>query len=256
MRFSVCLDMMFQYTDFYDRFAECKKSGIETVEFWKWSNKDLSRVEMLLRENDLSFSIFNIDSRNEKLSYDLSRGILNAGRVEEFISALRESIPIYHRLGATGMIVLIGEKNDLPYTVQMQNITRCLLAAKPIVEAEGVTLLLEPLNDIDRKNYFLPRAKEVLELIRVADSKRIKLLFDLYHEQMMGEDPLPTLKNNIDVIGHFHVADVPGRHEPGTGKVDYQRLLTAVRDSRYDGYVGLEYRATRPDGETLQWMKE
>lgn len=248
--------MMFKYADFYDRFGECKRGGIDTVEFWKWSNKDLGKVEELLKENELSFSIFNIDSADEKLSYDLSRGILNAGRADEFVGALKESIPVYKRLGANGLIVLIGETRDEPYEVQMANIAKCLEAAKPIAEEAGITILLEALNDIDRKNYFLPRTKEVIELIRAAESDNIKLLFDLYHEQLMAGNLINTLRENIDVVGHFHVADAPGRHEPGTGEINWRNVLSAIRDTGYDRYVGLEYFATVRDGETFGFIEE
>jgi len=79
MKLSVCVDMMFSYCDFYDRFLEVKNCGIDTIEFWKWTNKDLDKVI----ESGMDVSIFNIDSTDESLSYDLSRGILNDGRVYE-----------------------------------------------------------------------------------------------------------------------------------------------------------------------------
>ena len=106
---SCCIDMMFSEFDFYDRLHEVKKCGIDTVEFWKWTNKDVDKIKNILDKNQMRLSIFNIDSTNEVLSYDLSRGILNAGRAEEFVSALSESIPVYKKLGASAMIVLIGE---------------------------------------------------------------------------------------------------------------------------------------------------
>ena len=80
--------MMFAEMDFYKRFEYAKKCGADAVEFWKWSNKDIAKVKVELVKNELSFSIFNIDCKDEKLSYDLSRGILNAGRKEKFVSAL------------------------------------------------------------------------------------------------------------------------------------------------------------------------
>ena len=86
--------MMFSEFDFYDRINEVKKCSINTVEFWKWTNKDIDKVKCLLDGNKMNLSIFNIDSTDEALSYDLSRGILNSGRADEFVSALGESIPV------------------------------------------------------------------------------------------------------------------------------------------------------------------
>ena len=249
---SCCIDMMFSEFDFYDRIGEVKKCGINTVEFWKWTNKDIDKFKRLLDANKMHLSIFNIDSMDEALSYDLSRGILNAGRADEFVSALKESIPVYKKLKASAMIVLIGE--NAPYSEE--NVLKCLNAAKPICEAENVTLVIEPLNDIDRKGYSMPYAKPVFELLKKINSPNIKILYDIYHQNMMGNFSMEDIRENIDLIGHFHVADVPGRHEPGTGSVDYAAVLSEISKLPYKGYIGLEYRATKSDGETFGFLRE
>ena len=116
MKYSACIDMMFPQFDFYDRFREVKRAGLSAAEFWKWSNKDLSRVKEELQKNELSLSIFNLDSRNEALSYDLSRGILNAARKEELIDAFYESVEVCRSLSAHAMIVLIDERRSFKGT--------------------------------------------------------------------------------------------------------------------------------------------
>lgn len=256
VKYSVCIDMMFSDYDFYDRFKMAKKSGADAVEFWRWSIKDLEKVSEELENNGLSFAIFNMDSEDETLSAELLRGILNQGRKEDVKKALIESIPVYKRLGAAGMIVLIGETLDIPYDEQIENIKECLRYVAPIAEKEGITLLLEPLNDFDRKNYFLPRAAEVFEIIREIGSPNIKLLFDIYHEQLMRGNLINSINENIDSIGHFHVADAPGRHEPGTGEINYPNVLKAIENTAYDRYVGLEYRATIPDEKTFGFINK
>lgn len=248
--------MMFAEMDFYKRFEYAKKCGANAVEFWKWSNKDIVKVKEELVKNELSFSVFNIDCKDEKISYDLSRGILNAGRKKEFILALKESIPVYKELNANGMIVLIGETLDIPYEEQIDNIVKCLKAAVPIIEKENITLLLEPLNDIDRKNYFLPRSKEVFEIIRKVNSPNIKILLDLYHEQLMAGNLMNTIKEKILHIGHIHVADVPGRHEPGTGEINYKGILECLKELNYENYVGFEFRSTIDSEGLVKYMEE
>ena len=242
--------MMFAEMDFYKRFEYAKKCGADAVEFWKWSNKDITRVKEELAKNELSFAIFNIDCKDEQLSYDLSRGILNAGRKDDFLLALKESIPVYKELNATGIIVLIGETLDIPYEEQIVNIVKCLEAALPIIEKENITLLLEPLNDIDRKNYFLPCSKEVIEIIKKVNYRNVKLLLDLYHEQLMAGNLINTIKENSPYIGHIHVADAPGRHEPGTGEINYKGILELLKELEYKNYVGFEFRSTI-DSESL-----
>ena len=243
---SCCIDMMFAYCDFYDRFDEVRKCGIDAVEFWKWSNKNIKKI----KDSGMKISIFNLDSSDEKLSYDLSRGILNDGRCSDFLRALDESIPVYNALGAEAMIVLIGE--NAPYNEE--NVYKCLNAAKPVLEKNNVNLIVEPLNDIDRVGYSMPYAKPVFDLLRKLDTPHIKMLYDIYHQNMMGDFSMEDIKSNIDIIGHFHIADAPGRNEPGTGKVDYASIIKEIKNLPYNGYIGLEYRATKKDGETLSFL--
>ena len=240
--------MMFSYCDFYSRFDEVKKCGIYTIEFWKWSNKIISKIQ----ESGLNVSVFNLDSSDEELSYELSRGILNDGRVDDFLQALEESIPVYKAFGAKAMIVLIGE--NAPYNEE--NVLECLNAAKPMLNEYDVNLVIEPLNNIDRVGYSMPYAKPVFELIRKVNSPHIKMLYDIYHQSMMGDFSMDDIRENIDIIGHFHIADAPGRNEPGTGKVDYISIIKDIKSLPYDGYIGLEYRATKKDGETFGFLKE
>lgn len=257
MKISACIDMMFSNMDFAERIKYVSDCGLNAIEFWKWTNKDIDSICKLKEKYGLSFSVFNIDCKDEKLSYDLSRGILNKGRVEEFLSALEESIPVYKKLNANAMIVLIGETlEDISYEEQIENVYKCLKAAAPIAEANGITLVVEPLNNIDRENYFMPYVKPLFEVLDRVDSPNIKMLYDIYHQNMMGDFSLEDIKNNIHRIGHFHVADCPGRHEPGTGKVDYVKILSEIAKPDYNGFIGLEYRATIPDQETFGFLKE
>lgn len=251
-KISCCIDMMFQNYDFYSRFEAVKQCGINTVEFWKWSNKDINRVAEILQEKKMELSIFNIDSRDESLSFRLSRGILNEGDVNGFLTALKESIPAYKKWNAKAMIVLLGEKqNYCP-----EQIYRCLDAAIPILEREQIDLVVEPLNSYDREGYVMPYVQPVLELLRKISNPHIKLLYDIYHQNRMGDFSLDEIRQNLDLIGHFHVADAPGRHEPGTGNVNYPAILKGISSYGYSKYVGLEYRATKNDEETLGFLKE
>ncbi len=257
MKFSACIDMMFQYKEFPDRFAEVKNCGIDAVEFWKWTNKDMDLVCEKLAENSLAFSIFNIDSTNESLSYDLSRGILNKGRKKELVDAFYESVPVYKRLNAGGMIVLIGERIDgMSDEKQNENILECLCEVAPHAEKENINLFVEPLNAVDRQNYYMPYSAPLFDILRKVGSKNVKMLYDIYHQQTTEGHLRATIHENIDLIGHFHVADSPGRHEPGTGDINYPGLLSSIATLPYDGYIGLEYRATKNDSETLGFLKE
>lgn len=257
MKFSVCIDMMFSYLDFYDRFAAVKKQGIDAVEFWKWSVKDVEKTARLLKENDLALSLMNIDVKDEALSYDLSRGILNLGRADDLIRAIEESAPVCDALACRNLIVLIGEnKEGMTYEEQRENVFSALAKAAPYAEENGITLLVEPLNAYDRKNYFMPQSDPLAEIIRRVASKNVKMLFDIYHQQRTEGNVTERIDKSLDIIGHFHVADSPKRTEPGTGELNWKNILSHIKASGYDGYVGLEYRATKPDELTLGFTKE
>lgn len=257
MKFSVCIDMMFAHHDFEDRIAAVRGAGLSAVEFWKWTNKDIDRVCRELFDNKMDFAIFNIDAKDEKLSYDLSRGILNAGRKQELLAALKESAPVYKKLGAGAMIVLVGETIDgMSREQQIENVYECLSYVKDYAEEEGITLIVEPLNATDRQNYFMPEAGVLMDILRRVNSPRIKMLYDIYHQHMTGDFDMAFIRENLPFIGHFHVADCPGRHEPGTGEVDYVSILSEIAKMGYDGYVGLEYRATVPDEQTFAFLEK
>lgn len=257
MRISTCIDMMFSCFDFDLRIGAAQRAGLDTVEFWKWTNKDIDKISTELKSRDMRLSVFNIDSTDEKLSYDLSRGVLNAGRKEELLEALKESAPVYKKLGACGMIVLVGETIDgMSREEQTENVFECLEYVKGYAEKEGITLVVEPLNATDRKNYFMPEADVLMGILRRVNSPNIKMLYDIYHQHMTGDFDMEFIRKNIDFIGHFHVADCPGRHEPGTGKIAYISIIREISKLDYNKYIGLEYRAMRADEETLGFLEE
>jgi hydroxypyruvate isomerase len=257
MKVSCCIDMMFSDKAFADRISSVAKCGLDAIEFWKWTNKDIDEVVKLKNKYNLVFVVFNIDSSDEKLSYDLSRGILNAGRVDDFLKALQESMPIYKRLNASAMIVLVGETiSNMPREEQIENVYKCLKAAAPLVEANGITIVVEPLNDVDRQNYFMPYANDLMDILNRVDSPNIKMLYDIYHQHVMGDFSIDFIKSHIGRIGHFHVADFPGRREPGSATVNYVPIIKEINKTDYKGFIGLEYRATKPDSETFGFLRE
>lgn len=257
MNFSVCIDMMFGKYEFYERFEAVKRTGIDTVEFWKWSNKDIYKVSTLLKEHGMKLCLMNIDSKNAGLSNDLSKGILNRKRSGELIGAIEESTSVCEKTGCFSLIVLIGENDEkLNYCEQKENIYDTLEKAAPYAEKYGITLMVEPLNAYDRKNYFMPESDPLAEIIRKVKSKNIKMLFDIYHQQRTEGNVIERIEKNIDIIGHFHVADSPKRTEPGTGELNYSNIFRFIEKTGYKGYTGLEYRATLDDELTLGFTGE
>ncbi len=116
-----------------------------------------------------------------------------------------------------------------------------------LAKAADITLVLEPLNNlVDHAGYWLKSSQVGFELIRKVNSPNIRLLFDIYHQQVTEGNIIDSLTGNLDVIGHVHVADVPGRHQPGTGELNYTNILRKLNEAGYEGFVGIEFEPTIP----------
>lgn len=125
-----------------------------------------------------------------------------------------------------------------------------LKALAPLAEEAGVTLVLEPLNNlVDHAGYWLKHSDVGFELIRKVGSPNLKLLFDVYHQQVTEGNIIERITKNLDAIGHIHVADVPGRHQPGTGELNFKNIFGEIRHSGYDRYIGFEFA---PTGDSQQ----
>lgn len=253
MNFSICLDMNYAQLPFERRIEKAKLLKVDSIEFWKWTDKDID----LIRNSGLNVSIFNLCSKDEDLTFDLLKGILNTNRKKDLLKAIKESASVYKELNAKGMIALIGEKSiNLSYEEQINNIKGSLLYVKPYLEENNINLFVEPLNDIDRKNYFLPYATPLFEILKEVNSKNIKMLYDIYHQNMMKDFSLEEVLENIELIGHFHIADCPGRQEPGTGHTDYIRILKEIKKSSFKGYAGFEFRQLNEDFDLNKFIEE
>ena len=249
--------MMYPEYDFLDRINAAKADSVNAIEFWKWSNKDVDAIVKRSVETGLKVALMNIDSSDEKLSYDLSRGILSHGRTAEFISAVTETAPVLKRLGASKMIVLAGDRDEnISNEHTLENIFNVLSAAAPVAEELGVTLLLEPLNTFDRDTYVMPYSKDAFDIVKGISSPSVKLLLDLYHTQRMEGNLTNILESNIKHIGHFHVANSPFRCEPDFGEIDYRSVLEAIESTSYSDYVGFEYRVKNSGFSLGKYIKD
>jgi 2-dehydrotetronate isomerase len=121
--------------------------------------------------------------------------------------------------------------------------------------AAGKTIVSEPLNTRDKPGYFISRSDDVVSMIREIGHPNLKLMFDVYHVQIMEGDVTKRLEQHFDVIGHVQIAAVPSRNEPDEGEVSYAHVFAALRRLDYKGYVGCEYKPRGKTGEGLGWMK-
>ena len=178
------------------------------------------------------------------------------------MSSIALSLEKAREVGSPGLFLLTDELAEdrsvrfqypeLTTEEKYESVLEGLKAIAPLAEEAGVTLLLEPLNSlVDHAGYFLDRSALGFELVRAVDSPRIKVLYDIYHMQVMEGNIIQTLTGNLDVIGHIHVADVPGRHEPGSGELNYANIMEALCQADYDKYVGFEFDPKAPSDEAV-----
>jgi hydroxypyruvate isomerase len=186
-------------------------------------------------------------------------GLVNPRERQGFLRELGASIEAAKKMDCKQLVVLTGnELGGIPRSEQMANAVAALREAAPLLEKNGVTAIIEILNTyVNHAGYFLYRVRDGAELVDHVGSPNVKLLFDIYHVQIMEGNLIENIRTNIDRIGHFHVGDVPGRHEPGTGEINYRNVFKAIYElgDRFQGSVALEYSPLAPLEEDLAAMR-
>ena len=140
-----------------------------------------------------------------------------------------------------------------------RQLTRATLVANlryaaQALDAIGATALVEPLNRIDTPNFLIGTTAEALALIDQVGAPNLRLQYDVYHAQRSEGNVIATIRAQIARIGHVQIADSPGRNEPGTGELAYERILPVFDELGYDGWIGLEYRQSKPAPQTFSWI--
>lgn len=245
--YSACIELLFREEEqFPDRIRAAKAAGLDAVEFWSWSNKDLDAVKAALDETGLPLAGI--------LCEPISR-ITDAEIHPIFIKGVRASLVAAIRLGAPMIIAQAGDdRPGVPREAQHAALVKVLKEAADILKGSGVTLALEPLNDrIDHPGYYLTSTVEGLDIIDEVDRPEIRLLYDIYHSAVMGEHIEEVLDGRLDRVVHVHLADTQGRHEPGSGSLDWQARLHWLEEHGYTGLVGLEYKPTVATIESLKF---
>ncbi len=186
-------------------------------------------------------------------------GLVNPREREAFLREVNATIEAAKQMGTKQLVTLTGnELGGMPRSEQMSNAVAALREAAPILEKNGMTAIVEILNTyVNHAGYFLYYVRDGAELVDRVGSPNVKLLFDIYHVQIMEGNLINNIRANIDRIGHFHVGDVPGRHEPGTGEIDYRNVFKAIYElgDRFQGATALEYSRVAPLEENFAAMR-
>lgn len=248
MHLSACIEMLFvmETPDVVERMRLATEAGFDRVEFWHWRNKDIAAIDKARRELGLSIA---------GLLAEPVANLTDPACHDEFFAGLEQSIAVARRLEAPLLIAQAGNQlPGKPRAEQHQAIIAALGRAADLLAGTGVVLALEPLNTrIDHPGYYLFSTEEGLDIVDAVGRPEIKLLYDIYHSMVMDEEPSGVLAGRVDRIAHLHIADHPGRHQPGTGGLALADALAWIEGAGYAGAVGLEFQ---PKGATLSAVAE
>jgi hydroxypyruvate isomerase len=233
-KYAVNVEMWWRELPFIERINAAADAGFTHIEFWPWQGKDIDAIDKVCKERDIEVAQFT--------AWGFVPGMNNPKNHEKFIEAIKKSCEIAKQLNCKRMTVVGG--NNQPNMTQeemLQNIIDALKLVKPIVEKEGIMLILEPMNiRVDHKGHCLYGSEDAVRICREVDSPMIKINWDLYHMQISEGDLCGHLREGIDQVGYIQVADHPGRHEPGTGEIYYPRVFEELSKLGYQGPIGLE----------------
>lgn len=251
MKLSACIEWLFsdETNDLAERIHLAHRAGLDAVEFWLWNNKDLNAIAGALEETGIALTGFVAEPMLPLTDPD---------NKEKFLAGLQESITVAQRLGAKILIAQAGDDLEgMSRLEQRKALVECLKAAAGILEGTSLKLGMEPLNTlIDHKGYYLGSTKEAIEIINEVDRPEIGIVYDLYHSYVMGEAIEDVLRDGVHHIVHAHVADHPGRNDPGQGEIDFSKRLGWLFSNGYEGAVGLEYKPAANTGEGLEHVRQ
>ncbi|GAB3687124.1 hypothetical protein GCM10028857_19890 [Salinarchaeum chitinilyticum] len=232
-------------------------AGVDAVELLDLG--ELSPGEAADHAADHGIEIAVLQGVGETVTIDdATPAIADPGSVEQSIADLERSIEIATAAEARNVLLLVGQRQPtLGRHEQRSAIVEVLRAVAPAAADAGVTIVPEVLNAVDdHPGYLLTDPGEAYSIAEAVDSSAVGFLFDVYHHQRQHGNVLSTIEATLDHVEHVHVADAPGRNEPGTGELAIERILRELDALDYDGYVGAEFDATGDPDEALREMVE
>jgi len=243
-RLSVMLWTVFIDLSFEQRLEKVAEAGYRYVqlvgEYEKWSEDDFNRANAKRKQLGISFDA----------TAGLRHGLSNPAEREALLADLREALGSMEKVDCPSIILLSGDVvPGMAPEVQHQSCIDGLKAAARLIEGKKIAgtpvqLLLETIDREENPRYYLTSAAEAFEVVKAVNHPQVKFLYDFFHEQIAEGNLIEKLEKNIQHVGVAHIADVPGRHEPGTGEINYQNIFRKLGELKYDGVVAMEFLPT------------
>ena len=242
MRPCVVLPCFFRNTDFCDAIRKVASLGYDAAELWGWGDIDPVRAKAVLDETGVE--LLSMCTTEFRLTDPTYRGA--------FYDGVKRTCEFASKLGVKRLITQVGADTSMNRAFQHKSIVDGLAAAVPILEQYKITLMIEPLNtQFDHKGYYLTSSEEAFDIVREVGSPYVKVIYDIYHQQITEGNIIPTVTSNLQYIAHLHAAGHPGRHELWLGENDYRVIIDAIDKAGYQGALGLEYFPTTDPLESL-----
>ena len=253
-KFCANLTMMFNEVDFLSRFERASRAGFRGVEYlfpYEWDKEQLAEK---LAKHGLEQVLYNLPAGNWPAG---ERGIACLPeRIGEFREGVGLAIEYAQALKCSRLNCLVGlTPGGVPEEKARRTLVDNLRFAASALEKEGIRLLVEPLNNQDIPGFHLVHTQDTLQLFQEVNHSNLWLQYDIYHMQIMEGNLTKTIKDNLDRIAHIQLADNPGRHEPGSGEINYTNLLHFIDEAGYDGWIGCEYKPAGKTEDGLGWLK-
>lgn len=241
MNLSVMLWTVFRKLPFEERLEKVAEAGYRNVEligeYRKWSEAQFNSANAKRKELGMTFDV----------TAGLRHGAANPADRDNLLDDLRKELPIMERLEIPSIIIMSGNVvPNMPRETQHQSCIDSLKAAVKLVEGKKINgvpvrLLLENIDPEENSKYYLTSVAEGFEIIRAVDHPQVQLLYDFYHEQISEGNLIEKLEKNIQYTGLVHIADVPGRHAPGTGEINYENIYRKLVQLNYSRMVAMEF---------------
>jgi hydroxypyruvate isomerase len=252
-KFAANLTMMFNEVAFLDRFAAAAEAGFTGVEYLFPYAYDKDELAEKLAEHGLAQVLHNLPPGDWDAG---ERGIaILPDRVDEFRAGVDRAIAYAQALNCPQLNCLTGiAPEGADREVLQATLVENLRYAAPRLASADIKLLVEPINTRDIPGFYLNRTQQAADLQDQVGSDNLFIQYDIYHMQIMEGDLAPTIDANLNRIAHMQLADTPGRHEPGTGEINYPFLFDHLDRIGYDGWIGCEYKPAAETKAGLGWF--
>ena len=246
-RFSVMIWTLKSRGSFEENLERVAQAGYRHVElvgeFWQWPDAD--RIRLLSRMRSLGITV--------DATAGMKTGFADPAGGDTFIAELKKLIEAAQGVQCRKLILLSGKRLDgVPDAAQRSASVESLKRAADVLDAAGMDAVIEPIDRLENPTIWMDGVEVAFGIARDVGSPRISVLYDIYHEQRQHGNLIEKLEKNIAAVGLIHVADVPGRHEPGTSEINYGNIYKRLGELRYEGMIAMEFYPTGDIVETLR----